>query len=91
MRQSVYTKISKSLGWENIRAVPIPTIEEANQLFANIEHNHCQTSFRLVFERYRFCPTPEDNDEVAAMEIIIGAFHLGNKIFSKKYDDDEED
>ena len=88
MRKSIYTRISKSLGWEAAIGDPIPTIEKAKELKKQVE-DKSQVAFKKVFEIHRFSANPVNNDECEAMEIIGSAFRIGSRTFKDMYDDED--
>ncbi|WP_017258423.1 hypothetical protein [Pedobacter arcticus] len=79
---TVYTAISKKIGWEG--TATIPTIAEAKELKELVQKADAY-AFEKVFRIHRFAShdqLSEANEE--AMKIIYEAFCLGDPIFRAK-------
>lgn len=83
MAQSVYSKISKKIGF-NGRA-NYPSIEQATELLEKVK-NADEYAFETVFRIWRFAPSPEYQNAttVEAFNLISDAFKIGTCIFQNK-------
>lgn len=77
---SIYTQISKRIGWQGYCA--IPSVENVTVLYGALVKDKCTESFELVFKIHRFAPPPETPEETRAMCIINEAVKIGTDIFS---------
>jgi len=82
---SVYSDISKRIGWEGSSS--IPSVELAQELLEKVTRQHCQVAFEQVFRIHRFAPTSETEEEYEAMLIIYEAYTKGTSIFNRPYYD----
>jgi hypothetical protein len=86
MEQSVYTQISKAIGFQG--TADIPSINKANELLAEIrgdDHVLARYAFREVFKIYRFAPSPENKEQSEALDVICAAFKEGEMIYRNIY------
>ncbi len=79
---SIYSNISKRIGWQGHCA--IPSLKTARELLREVEVNHRQSAFEMVFKIHRFASTPETDAEREAMGVIWNAFFIGRDIFQKQ-------
>ncbi len=80
MEQSVYTKISKAIGWEG-GPIALPTLAEAEMLYEEIRDHQSIEAFTKVFRFIRFAKTAENVDEVVVSNIIHAAYMTGQQYF----------
>lgn len=78
---SIYSEISKQIGWDSGKKVSIPSIEDAKELHNQVLVNRSIDAFKKVFEIYRFAPTPDGGDDSVAMKFIYEAFTEGKRFF----------
>lgn len=79
MEPSVYTKVSKQIGWGGT-PIKLPNKERAQKLLDRVELGHVD-SFTEVFRYYRFAYSPVNDEEREVLEIISEAYNAGCKIF----------
>ncbi len=72
---STYSEISKRIGWEGHCA--IPSIETATDLKKAVVSDKSTNGFELVFKIHRFAPSPTNEQELKAMNIINEAYCAG--------------
>lgn len=77
---TVYTAISKQLGW-TARVVTIPNITEAANLLSLVKKQDAY-AFKKVFLVHRFAPNGVTEAHSEAMKIILEAFVVGQAIFN---------
>lgn len=78
---SVYSEISKKIGWDKETKHPVPTIEEAKDLHNEVMVNHSKDAFETVFRIHRFAPTADGGDDAVAMGYIHDAYLNGQFFF----------
>ncbi|WP_392471275.1 hypothetical protein ACF3OC_07890 [Sphingobacterium cellulitidis] len=78
---SVYSEISKKIGWDRDTKVPIPTTDEAKELHNEVMVNQSMDAFETVFRIHRFAPTPDGGDDAVAMGYIHSAYRDGQVFF----------
>lgn len=76
---SIYSDISKRIGWEGHCAIPSP--ETAKELHDAVVNDHCQEAFEMVFKIHRFSPSPETDEEYQASNLIWKAYKAGSQLF----------
>lgn len=76
---SVYTSMSKSLGWDE-KEVSYPTIEEAKRLKERVISGD-REAFYKVFELNRFASLDCSEEEFQVSNIIYDAFTEGSRIW----------
>lgn len=79
---SVFTEVSKKIGWAS-KPIQIPTVEEAQLLLEKVRDKKDKQAFETVFKLHRFAPCPVNHVENDAMLIIWDAFNLGMQIFKQ--------
>lgn len=80
MEQSIYTQISKSIGWQG-EPIDLPTLEDAEKLFKAVTEQQSTEAFRKVFKFYRFAKSPENYAQEEVSSLIHEAFTSGSKFF----------
>ena len=78
---SIYSEISKKIGWDKDTKVSIPTVEEAKDLHNEVMVNHSIDAFETVFRTHRFAPTPDGGEDAVAMGYIHEAYKNGQVFF----------
>ena len=78
---SIYSEISKKIGWDRETKVSIPTIEEAKELHNEVILKQSQIAFETVFRIHRFAPTPDGGEDAVAMGYIHDAYVNGQTYF----------
>lgn len=78
---TVYSEISKKIGWDKDTKVSIPTVNEAKELHNEVLINQSEEAFENVFRIHRFAPTPDGGEDSVAMGYIHDAFVNGQKFF----------
>ncbi len=78
---SVYTAISKKIGWQGQARIPSLTV--ARSLLMQITKYKDVRAFEAVFAIHRFAPSPQTVEEGLAMNEVNKAFHRGRKDFQK--------
>lgn len=80
---TVYTAISKSIGWDNPQIfVTYPSIEDAKVLLEEVSNKN-KGSFYTVFRLYRFGGFAKSEQEVEVVNIIHHAYQIGEEIWRK--------
>ncbi len=77
---SIYTQISKRIGWNGYCA--IPSAGTAAELLHSVKYHQCESAFELAFKIHRFAPSPENAQETLSMFIINEAYTKGKQIFN---------
>lgn len=81
---SVYSDISKSIGWDPPERLPeIPDIEKAKGLMEQVVHGD-RRAFTEVFRIHRFAKSPETPEAVRALDFIVAAFVKGREVFQRE-------
>lgn len=80
MEQSVYTRISKSIGFQG-DPIDLPSLEEANELYKAVVIDKSSEAFTKVFRFYRFGKQAETFAEAEVSEMINDTFNRGSKHF----------
>lgn len=78
---TVYTQISKKIGWDG--RASIPTMTEAERLLELVKQED-ESAFEAVFRIHRFAANAGSNDDVEAMNLIYTAFITGSNIWNKQ-------
>lgn len=78
---SIYSVISKRIGWDRDTKVSIPSIEEAKDLHNNVMVHQRVDAFEKVFRIHRFAPTPDGGEDSVAMGYIHDAYMNGQGFF----------
>lgn len=78
---SIYSELSKKIGWDKDTKVSIPTIEEAKELHQDVMVNKSIDAYESVFRYHRFAPTPDGGEDEAAMKFIYEAYTEGRRYF----------
>lgn len=75
---SVYSDISKEIGFHYGVSIRVPDINTASDLLSKVKSGDVH-AFREVFKVYRYARTPEFTDEqgIKSMNIICEAFKVG--------------
>lgn len=83
MRQSVYTIISKRIGF-NGSPIHIPQQHIADALYEKVKGGD-RDAFEAVFRYYRYGLSPENDTERLAANTIMAAYQIGEQIFRNTY------
>lgn len=75
MEQSVYTALSKKIGWDE-RSMLYPTLEEAKKLYEGVVGGD-REAFYKVFEMHRHLHSPTDAAQVKIINLIFHAYTHG--------------
>lgn len=78
---SIYSEISKRVGWDRDTKVSIPTIDEAKELHHDVMVNQSVDAYESVFRYHRFAPTPDGGEDEVAMKLIYEAYTEGRRFF----------
>ena len=78
---SIYSELSKKIGWDRDTKVSIPTMEEAKELHQEVMVNKDIEAFETVFRYHRFCPSPDGGEDEIAMKYIYDAYINGQTFF----------
>lgn len=87
MKTTIYTAISKRIGWEQ-QTVPVPSIDRAYELLEEVGKEY-EFAFEEVFRINRFAKVDSNELEIEAMNVIHRAFMHGEQIFRNKFVDEE--
>lgn len=78
---SIYSELSKRIGWDRDTKVSIPSIDEAKELHQDVMVNKSIDAFEAVFRYHRFAPTPDGGEDEVAMRYIYSAYVDGQAYF----------
>ncbi len=78
---SIYSDISKRIGWDEGTKVPIPSVDEAKALHNEVMINKSIDAFETVFRYHRFCPQPDGGEDEIAMRYIHSTYLDGKCFF----------
>lgn len=78
---SIYSDISKRLGWQYFTVTKFPSKEVAELLLTGVEQGKVE-DFETVFRFYRFAQTPDTMEGIEIYKIIEKAYLLGREKFS---------
>lgn len=85
MNQSLYTKASKTIGWDQ-KKIPVPTVEKANNLYKRVVDKKEYEAFVEVFGIYRFAPSANGHEQTEAAYTIHMAFKTTQGYFRKQFE-----
>ncbi|MEN5434122.1 hypothetical protein ABE545_10805 [Sphingobacterium faecium] len=78
---SIYSEISKRIGWDKDTKVSIPSIEDARDLHHEVMVNKSEEAYETVFRYQRFAPSADGGDDEVAMRFIHVAYEEGRRFF----------
>lgn len=78
---TIYSELSKKIGWDKDTKVSIPTLFEAKELYQEVMINESVGAYEQVFRIHRFAPTPDGGEDSVAMGYIHDAYVKGQKFF----------
>ncbi|MDM1048035.1 hypothetical protein [Sphingobacterium hotanense] len=78
---SIYSELSKKIGWDRDTKVSIPSTEEAKELHNDVLVNQSIDAFETVFRIHRFAPTADGGEDAVAMGYIHDAYTQGQIFF----------
>lgn len=78
---SIYSEISKTIGWDKDTKVSIPSVEDARDLHHEVLVNKSAEAFETVFRYHRFAPSPDGGDDEVSMRYINSAYDEGRRFF----------
>lgn len=78
---SIYSDISKKIGWDQDTKVSIPSVQEAKELQNEVMVNKSAEAYETVFRYQRFCPSPDGGEDEIAMRYIHSTYLDGKHFF----------
>ncbi|WP_448672421.1 hypothetical protein [Sphingobacterium multivorum] len=78
---SIYSDISKRIGWDKDTKVSIPSLDEAKELHNEVMVNKSIEAYESVFRYHRFAPLPDGGEDEIAMRYIQDAYLEGRSFF----------
>lgn len=83
--QSVYTTISKSIGFNRVSITRFPSIDRALELRQKSSEGD-RSAFYEAFTLHRFLGPPENEQEIYIVNLIYEAYIAGDKIWRNVVD-----
>lgn len=78
---SIYSEISKKLGWQNFTVKDLPSRSVAEILLKGVQEGKIE-DFETVFRFHRFSETPTTFEAIEVYKIIDEAYRIGREKFS---------
>jgi hypothetical protein len=78
---SVYSELSKKIGWDPDKKVSIPSVPEAKDLNIKVLLERSVDAYEKVFTIHRFAPSPDGGEDSEAMDYILEAYLKGRRFF----------
>lgn len=78
---SIYSDISKRIGWDKDTKLSIPSLDEAKELHNEVMVNKSIDAYESVFRYHRFAPLPDGGEDEIAMRYIQDAYLEGRSFF----------